>query len=64
MYVNPNLPIHPPTLLSPLVSTHLFSTPMSLFLLCRYVHLTIFMCGKMQESGLIEIIPLIGTLAL
>ena len=34
IYVNPNLPIHP-TPPSPLVSIHLFSTSVSLFLLCK-----------------------------
>ena len=34
VYVSPNFPIHP-TLLSPLVSVHLFSMSVSSFLLCK-----------------------------
>ena len=37
--VNPNLPIPPTTPLSPMVSIHLFSTSVSLFLLCKQDHL-------------------------
>ena len=38
--VNPNLSIHPaPHPLYPLLYMYLFSTPVSLFLLCRYDHL-------------------------
>ena len=37
--VNSNLPIHPTFPLSPLESIHLFSMSVSLFLLCRQVHL-------------------------
>ena len=43
LYVNPNLPIHPTTPLPLLVSIHFFSTSVSLFLLCKSVHLFFFL---------------------
>ena len=47
MHVNPNVPIHHTTTpthrrFPPLVSIHLFSTPVSQFLLCKLVHLYYF----------------------
>ena len=42
IYVNPNLPIHPAPPLPPLVSIRLFSTSVSLFLLCKQVNLQCF----------------------